>query len=246
MEYISYLIASVLAIVLGQITAHLCKKLPPWVEDKIKFKDFILSLKKDFEADYIYTVIYLILFNLLIKLVGQSGISYIYMLCIFSLTIVFNIDYRYQLIPDECHYIIALCGSISLIFNINTWMSCLLGAIVGGGSFYLLGLLAIVIYKKEGMGFGDVKLMAALGFLFGLKNILVITILSFTLGAIISIVLIILKVKKIDSYIPFGPFIVMGTLLVIFFKSDIFIDGYFTFCSWLGTSMTDIIFKIIN
>ena len=248
MDYINNIIASIFAIILGQTANHLCKKLPDWVEEKTTFKQFIDSLKRDFKIDILYTVIFIILFNCLIifQVSTHNYIAYLYMLCIFSLTIIFNIDYRYQLIPDECHYIVVLCGAINMLCNITNWSDYLLGALVGGGSFYLLGLLAIVIYKKEGMGFGDVKLMASLGLLFGLKNILVITILSFAIGAIISIILIFFRKKQMDSYIPFGPFIVMATILVMFFKTDIFIEVYFAICSKIGMFFTDIIFRVIK
>ena len=53
------------------------------------------------------------------------------------------------------------------------------------------------------MGFGDVKLMGALGLYFGLQNIIIITLLSFLIGAVISIILLISKLKKSDEYIPF-------------------------------------------
>ena len=72
------------------------------------------------------------------------------------------------------------------------------------------------VYGKEAMGFGDVKLMGALGIYFGLSNIIAITLLSFLIGAILSIVLLATKIKKMDEYIPFGPFIVLGTFISIF------------------------------
>lgn len=246
MIYMPHIIVSLLAIILGQVTKHLCKKLPDWVEEKISFKEFLESLKHDFKFDIKYTVIYLVLFNLLVYLQGFSYITIIYAICMFSLMLVFSIDYRFELIADESHIIIALTGIINIFFNLGNWFDYLIGAVIGGGSFYLLGLLALWIYKKEGMGFGDVKLMAALGLLFGIKNILVITILSFALAAVISIVLIIFKVKKIDSYIPFGPFIVIATIGVMLFGTDIFINAYYTFCMWLGTCITDAVFKVIN
>ena len=246
MNYIGYVIVSVLAIILGQATKHLCKKLPDWVEEKISFKEFLESLKHDFKFDIKYTVIYLVLFNLLVYLQGFSYITILYAICMFSLMLVFSIDYRFELIADESHIIIAAAAVINIFFNLGNWYDYLIGAAIGGGSFYLLGLIALWIYKKEGMGFGDVKLMAALGLLFGIKNILVITILSFALAAVISILLMIFKVKKLDSYIPFGPFIVIATIGVMLFGTDIFINAYYTFCMWLGTSVTDVIFKVIN
>ena len=71
------------------------------------------------------------------------------------------------------------------------------------------------------MGFGDVKLMGALGLYFGLSNIVVITLLSFLIGAILSIVLLATKIKKMDEYIPFGPFIVLGTFISIFIPFEV-------------------------
>ena len=71
------------------------------------------------------------------------------------------------------------------------------------------------------MGFGDVKLMGALGLYFGLSNIIVITLVSFLIGAILSIILLATKIKKIDEYIPFGPFIVLGTFISMFIPFEV-------------------------
>lgn len=71
------------------------------------------------------------------------------------------------------------------------------------------------------MGFGDVKLMGALGLYFGLSNIIIITLLSFLIGAVLSIILLVTKIKKMDEYIPFGPFIVFGTFISIFVPFEI-------------------------
>lgn len=66
------------------------------------------------------------------------------------------------------------------------------------------------------MGFGDVKLMGALGLYFGFSNIVIITLVSFLIGAILSIVLLVTKIKKSDEYIPFGPFIVLATFISMY------------------------------
>lgn len=71
------------------------------------------------------------------------------------------------------------------------------------------------------MGFGDVKLMGALGLYFGLSNIIVITLLSFLIGAILSIILLATKIKKMDEYIPFGPFIVIGAFISIYVPFEV-------------------------
>ena len=91
----------------------------------------------------------------------------------------------------------------------------LLGMLAGAGIFLLITLVGGMFYGKEAMGFGDVKLMGALGLYFGLSNIIVIT-LVFLIGAILSIGLLITKVKSTDEYIPFGPFIVIATFMSMY------------------------------
>ena len=122
------------------------------------------------------------------------------------------------------------------------WWDYILGALIGAGIFYGLGLLALLIFKKEGMGFGDVKLMGAIGFMFGIKYTLVITLVSFFLGAIIGGILLIFKKKELDGYIPFGPFIVIATITLMFIPADTIIEIYISFCSWLGMKMSDVVY----
>ena len=239
-----YIIVSVLAIIFGQITKHLNKKMPPVVSEEITYKEFFKSLKSDFKIDIKYTLIYLVIYNTLVYFVGNTYTLYLYCITVFSLMIVFSIDFRFQLIPDECHVVIALCGLVNLFFNLSNFLTYILGALAGGLIFWLLGLLALLIFKKEGMGFGDVKLMAALGFFFGLKNILIVALVSFVFGAIIGGVLLIAKKKDGMSYIPFGPFIVIGAIILMYTGPQPIIDIYINFCTWLGNVMFDWIYKL--
>ena len=98
-------------------------------------------------------------------------------------------------------------GFIQVENRVNASLNVAKTVIATGGS---------VIYGKEAMGFGDVKLMGALGLYFGLSNIIIITLLSFLIGAVLSIILLATKIKKMDEYIPFGPFIVIGTFISIY------------------------------
>ncbi len=246
MRYIAYIIMSLLGIILGQAVGHLNKKLPRVVAEEITYKEFLKSLKSDFKIDIKYSLIFLILFNAFIYFIGNTVTSYLYVIISFALAIVFSIDFRYRLIPDETHVVILIAGLINLFINLDRWWDFLLGAIIGGGIFYLLGLISLIILKKEGMGFGDVKLMASLGFMFGIKNILVITLVSFVFGAIIGGALLIIKRKDSDGYIPFGPFIVVAAIIVMFVPADYIIDLYITFCSWLGMQMSNVLYYFIN
>ena len=101
------------------------------------------------------------------------------------------------------------------IFNANIAIDMFLGMITGAGIFLLITLIGGLIAGKEAMGFGDVKLMGALGIYFGFSNIIVITLMSFLIGAVLSIILLATKIKKTDEYIPFGPFIVIASFIAM-------------------------------
>ena len=92
------------------------------------------------------------------------------------------------------------------------------GMILGAGIFLIITLIGGLVAGKEAMGMGDVKLMGAIGLFFGTSPILIISVLSFLIGSIVSIILIITRFRKSSEYIPFGPFIVIGTFITIFHK----------------------------
>lgn len=131
----------------------------------------------------------------------------------------FIIDYRLQIIPNRLNMTMFEIGIILMflagIFNANIAIDMFFGMLAGAGIFLLITLIGGLIAGKEAMGFGDVKLMGALGIFFGLSNILVITVMSFLIGAVLSIILLATKIKKTDEYIPFGPFIVIATFIAM-------------------------------
>ena len=132
----------------------------------------------------------------------------------------FVIDYKHQIIPNRLNLTLFEIGIIFAFLyglsDVAITFNLLLGMVTGGGIFLLITVIGGLIYGKEAMGFGDVKLMASLGLLFGLSNIIVITLLSFLIGAILSVLLLITKIKKSSEYIPFGPFIVIGTFISMY------------------------------
>ena len=222
------------------------KKLIPLCLEEINYKEFFGSIKNNFRFELKYTIILAILYNLLYYLNGNVPSTYFYIVLLPILLIIFSIDYKVQLIPDEVHIYITILAIVNIVFNINQLLNYVTGALVGGGIFLLIAYGSYLILKKEGMGFGDVKLMASLGLLFGVKTILVITLLAFLIGAIVGIVLLLLKRKNKESYIPFGPFIVIATIIIMFIPIDYIIEIYISFCSMLGNKLTDIIYYIIE
>lgn len=257
---ISYILAIVLAIMLGQVVAHLINRLPEIIEDDDAIKKLIPTLKTGFKFDYKYSLVLLVLFNLVAFFVGNTYMSYIYMMLISMLVIALVIDFKMQLIPDTVQVVIAFLGIITIILNPSSWLKHLIGMVVGGGIFLLIALFSKLVFRKEGMGMGDIKLMAGLGLLFGIKGlptsvmdffsqaetILTITVIAFFFAAIVAVVLIATNKTEKSSYMAFGPYIVIATILVILFGTEPFINAYLGLCTGLANIVTDIMLKIIG
>lgn len=132
----------------------------------------------------------------------------------------FVIDYRLQIIPNRLNLTLFEIGLVFTFLygfsNINIAGDMFLGLLAGGGIFLIITLIGGLLAGKEAMGFGDVKLMCGLGLIFGLGGTIVTILLSFLIGAILSILLLVTKKKKSDEYIPFGPFIVIAAFTSIF------------------------------
>lgn len=132
----------------------------------------------------------------------------------------FVVDLKEQIIPNRLNLLMFEIGLIIVFLhgftNINIAINMLLGMLAGGGIFLLITLIGGAIAGKEAMGMGDVKLMGALGLYFGLQNIVVISVMAFLIGAIGSVIYMLVKKKSGDSYIPFGPFIVISAIVTMF------------------------------
>ena len=139
-------------------------------------------------------------------------------------------DIKAQIIPNGLNFTGFLAGSILIYYttiqDAMAGVDLLLGMLIGGGIFALIALFAYIAYKKEGMGMGDVKLMAVLGMFFGVYNTIQIFILSFAVAAVASIFLMIAKIKKSSDYMAFGPFIVMSALITMFIPYTVMFPWY--------------------
>ncbi len=135
------------------------------------------------------------------------------------LIIISFIDIDFQIIPD----IISLPGIImfassSFFLSEISFKQTIAGIIVGGGSLYLIGLFYYLIRKQEGMGGGDVKLLAMIGAATGWKGVLFTAFTGSLFGTIAGIIIMITtKVADIKLKIPFGPYLSSGAVIYIFF-----------------------------
>ena len=155
-----------------------------------------------------------------------------YLVLISLLIIITFIDIDHYIIPDE----LIILGSIfvvvfNLIFKVITIKESLLGALICGGGVLVIVYLIEFIVKKEVMGGGDIKLFAMLGLFLGVKNSLLVALISVYVGAVFGIISIMyskIKNKEFNSMIPYGPFISMATLIVMLYGEDI-INWYMKF-----------------
>lgn len=157
----------------------------------------------------------------------------IYYLVLISLLIIITfIDMDHYIIPDG----LVILGSIfaiifNLVFKVITIKESLIGAIICGGGVLTIVYLIELIIKKEVMGGGDIKLFAMIGLFLGVKNSLLVALISVYVGAIFGIISIIynkMKKQKFNSMIPYGPFISIGTLIVMLYGGNI-INWYMNF-----------------
>ncbi len=163
-------------------------------------------------------IIYLILFYKF----GLS-IDFIFYALISSVLIVITyIDLKEMIIPDSL-VVSILILSISyklldyILYKTPIRLIDSLGGLLLAGVLFLM----IVIFSKGGMGGGDVTLIGALGFLLGIKHIILTILLSFILGAIISLILIAIKIKTRKDPIPFGPFIILSFFIALLYGEEI-------------------------
>jgi leader peptidase (prepilin peptidase)/N-methyltransferase len=224
---IVYIIVAIIGAVVGQFTDFLNYILP-------KHKK-ILSLKSVKEyfnqarPKYLLMVIHIVMYVGFIYRFGINDINTIKYMALTPLIIsALCIDYKMQIIPNRLTLLIFEAGLIFTFINgmsnINIAINMFEGLIAGCLIFLIITVVGGLIFGKETMGFGDVKMMAALGLFFGIQGVIAISILSFLIAALFSIILMIvqkIKHRDIIEYIPFGPFIVIATIIVIYVPLEI-------------------------
>lgn len=163
-------------------------------------------------------LIYIFIF---IKL-GYS-LNFIFHCTLGSLLIVIGvIDYKHTIIPNGLIIFGFTAGFIYrfiLPLFLKTqilWLDSILGLLIGGGFFLL-----VAIIFSGGMGGGDIKLMGMLGFFLGAKKIIMVIFLSFFIGALFALPLLILKKKGRKEMIPFGPFIALSALITMLYYHEL-------------------------
>lgn len=147
-----------------------------------------------------------------------------------ALIVITFIDLDHQIIPD----VITLPGIpiffLTAIFFMGIpFIEALLGILIGGGCLFAIAFLYEIITKREGMGGGDIKLLAMLGAFLGWKSLFFILFVSSLLGAIVGISVMIGRGKDMKYAVPFGPFLSIAAVAYLFVGIDVMNYLYFRY-----------------
>ncbi|MBI2024789.1 MAG: prepilin peptidase [Candidatus Harrisonbacteria bacterium] len=197
-----------------------CKKTLAWYE-LIPLASFILQFGRCRSCRAPLTWQYPI-----VELISGFALAFIPMLAqpaliwvpvVLTLVLITLIDMRLMVIPDQLNLLIGVLGATLIISSGASLMDILwnnaAGAVFGAA---LLGLI-VVITRGRGMGIGDVKLAAALGLLFGVREVLLIISAAFVLGGLVGFFMVVFNRKSLKMAVPFGPFLSLAAVLVLLF-----------------------------
>jgi len=135
-----------------------------------------------------------------------------------ALVVVTFIDLEHQIIPDSITLPGIVVGFLASAFITPIgWLASLIGIAAGGGSLLLIAYGYELVAKKEGMGGGDVKLLAMMGAFLGWKAIIFIIFTASLMGSVIGVCVMLAQKKDASLAIPFGPFLAGGAVFYIFY-----------------------------
>tara|TARA_B100002052_G_scaffold226948_1_gene209256 strand:+ start:478 stop:1239 length:762 start_codon:yes stop_codon:yes gene_type:complete len=219
-------------VVSGRSYCPKCKKQITW-KDNIPIISYLLlngkcrKCKKPISSQYALVEFLSILFFTIIYFIyGITLTTLLLMILSLSFIIIFFIDLKHFIIPNEITFSMMALGFLkSFDPNLNSLFPNYINSLIGGLLGY--GIIWSIIYfykqlrKKEGMGLGDAKLFAVIGFWFGWLAIPFIIFLSSVI-ALLSVGPSLLKNSRtMSSQIPFGPYIIIGTLIYLFFENNL-------------------------
>ena len=204
-----------------------CQKQINWF-DNIPLVSFIVLMAKcrhcSTKIDFKYFLVELISglnFLIIFYFFGISIESLLLIILSIFFLIIYFIDLKHFIIPNELTYPLIVLGFGKTFFaNQNYYIfPDYLNSIIGGVAGYTIIWVIIFLYKKlkniEGMGLGDAKLLAAIGFWFGWIALPFVLFFSSLTALIISVPSLIKKTKNLQTKIPFGPYIILGCVLYL-------------------------------
>ena len=219
-------------VVSGRSFCPKCNNLITW-KDNIPVISFLFlkgkcrNCNKKISSQYLLVeIISILLFIIIYRLYGISFTTLLLIVLGLSFLIIFFIDFKHYIIPNLLTFSMMSLGFVkSFLPNLHpmfpNYLNSLIGGIFGYGIIWSIIFFYKQIRKKEGMGLGDAKLLSAIGFWFGWFSIPFVIFLSSIIALLSVTPSLINKSKKFSSPIPFGPYIILGTLIYLIFESNI-------------------------
>ena len=146
---------------------------------------------------------------------------YYFVFCAALLVIIF-IDIHHQIIPDRISLpgiVLGFAGSFAI--SAVTWQQSGLGILLGGGLLYAVAYGYYALTRREGMGGGDIKLLAMIGAFLGWQSLLFVVFASSVAGSIVGVAAMIKQKKGGQTRLPFGPFLALAALAYLFLQDRI-------------------------
>ena len=221
------------SVIKGRSFCPSCKNQIKWY-DNIPFLSFIFLRGKcrncGNKISFQYFLVELlsgISFLAIFFLYGISITTLLLIILSIFFIIIFFIDLKHYIIPNELTFPLMVIGFIkSFDPNLNqtifpNYINSLLGGIFGYSIIWLIIFFYKKVRNKEGMGLGDAKLMAVVGFWFGWISIPFTIFISSVVALILVIPSLLKKTKDMSAQIPFGPYIIIGCILYVSFANQI-------------------------
>lgn len=139
-----------------------------------------------------------------------------------ALLVIIFIDIHHQIIPDRISLPGIVLGFATSFFSEHiTWQQSGLGLLLGGGVLYLVAWTYFTLAKRDGVGGGDIKLLAMIGAFLGWQSLLYVVFSSSLSGSIVGIIAMVRQGKGGKTRIPFGPFLAFGAMTWVLFQEQI-------------------------
>jgi leader peptidase (prepilin peptidase) / N-methyltransferase len=217
------------SVVLPRSHCPQCNTLIAWYDNIPVLSYFILSAKCRHcgtKISFQYPLIELlsgILFLLLAIKYPFDPAIFLYLYFAFVLLVISGIDFFWQIIPDFFSLSLIVVGIAASAFNPELGLNpkarilnSIIGMLTGGGILLIMGFLGQLVFKKEAMGGGDVKLLAGIGAILGWHKVLSTLMIASFFGSVIGISLIVSKRMSRKDYLPFGPYLAFAAYLNVF------------------------------
>ena len=160
-------------------------------------------------------------YGLIIWRFGFSASALVYLLLWSSLIVISFIDLDHMIIPDRITLPGIALGLVAGTLLLPRWWDSVVGLLVGGGILYFMAWISPYLFGKEGMGGGDIKLLAMIGAFLGWKPAILTIFFGGLLGAVVGVTLMGVRVITREAYLPFGPFLSLGAGVAILYGQEI-------------------------